>query len=180
MKKIRAKIKFLWFRLLRINAPKLYIRNGMARSHQEYKKKLENAKNISVGDRADLEREYQDDIWQWQEHLSEIEDKELVEKAKKIEVYLDDITLPELDKDDYNAVRYTHYRIGTFGDRFLDPNSKKALLKNYRERIPVYRKERREIIDLRIKIFGLIGTFIVSAIGALTGLLAVYSKCGIR
>jgi molybdopterin converting factor small subunit len=107
-----------------------------------------------VGDR----REYED----W---LAELNSTELVRKAEKMDIYLDDIPPPEpeerADRDEYDtppeATHWVRSQMGT--EEFLCSETRKELHRRMRERAPAYRKERRERIRL-----------IVSVITALTGL----------
>ena len=66
----------------------------------------------------------------------------------------------------------SHWTFGTFGNELLQHESREALIKKVREKLPAYRKERREVLELYTKA----GTVIIGIIGAATGMFAVLSK----
>lgn len=136
----------------------------------------EELKNAPPERRNELVCEFhQCTLREWEEWLTSIEDAELVKKAEKAGVYLDDIPLPEDHDQSIRSVKYTHFHYGEFGEKILDYDVRKTLRQNYRKKLPEYRKERREIIDLFIRGGGVF----IGIIGGLTGLLAVYNKCGL-
>ena len=123
---------------------------------------------LSAQDRHDLRRKLDDDIWEWREWLCEIQDKELVAKALRMDVYLDEIPVPS----PVDGLNKKHFTLGTFGNELLQHESREALVKKTREQLPAYRKERREIVELYMKA----GTVIVGILGAATGFTAVWKK----
>jgi hypothetical protein len=111
-----------------------------------------------------------DELFQWQ---LTFDDKALVNKADKVGVYLDEVICNYVS-DQGNIGRY--YRIGAFGDKLLRDEFREALLKAVREREPAYRKERREQIELYVKIATVIVTTLTGLLGAATGLVALLKK----
>lgn len=148
--------------------PKRYCSRGLARAEQRAREELKAAKGLSAAERHDLRRKLEEDIWEWREWLCEIEDKELVAKALKMDVYLDEIPVPS----PVDGMDKSHYTLGTFGNELLRLESKEALIKKVREKSPAYRKERREILELYSKA----GAVMIGIIGAATGLFAVLNK----
>ncbi len=162
------------FNLIRTFFPKFFTRRGMELDRKKYEQKLKTVK--SNEERINLQSEFiQCTLREWQEWLMSIEDRELVNRAKKAGVYLDDIAYAEYDKDDMRSLRNSHYYLGEFADMLLDPIVKRQLTQAYRKRLPEYRKERIELWGLWMKAGGVL----IGIIGGLTGLFAVYNKCGL-
>lgn len=131
----------------------------MARVRRE-KTALQSAK-MSREERADRLRQLHyemEDLSGWQESL---DDEALLKRAAKIGIYPDEVDFPR-ERDPENDGRY--HRIGDFGHRVLRSEFYGPLRIAMREREPVYRKERREQVDMIVKIIvavtGLIGTLI--------------------
>jgi len=61
-----------------------------------------------------------------------------------------------------------YYRSGDFGHELFRHEFRQALIKAVREREPIYRKERREIIDLWVKRIAAIIGILGAAIGLFT------------
>jgi hypothetical protein len=153
--------------LLRWLFPKTYIRINVANLKRKHRKSLKAAKTSQ--ERQDVEGFFYHEFLEWDEWMSSIEDAELVEKAKKRDISLDDFSLPPYDKDDLYAIKNSHYYYGAFGSRLLDPNTRKAVSKAIRDRAPSYRKERREDKKLVVNVI----VSLASLIGTITGLVAV-------
>jgi hypothetical protein len=150
--------------------PKQYCLRGLKRTEEHHKKLL---KAAAPQEKYDLKSELDSDIWEWLDWLTEIEDAELIAKAAKMDIYLDEIPLPPLEPGED---RPNHYRIGNFGNRLLCKESREALVRKVRERAATYRKERREIVELYIKVAAIIITGITGLLGAATGLVALLKK----
>jgi hypothetical protein len=159
-------------RLFRWWSPKRYCIWKLARLRREHKKKMNAARSLSTLERTNLDAELSSGMWELEEWLTEIEDTELVRKARKMDVYLEDIPIPVIEEDGPWQPHDRHYRIGGFGNELLDPACRDALVKAIRERYPTYRKERREVWELWIK--GV--TIVIGLIGAATGLVAIWKK----
>lgn len=158
-----------WFQsLARRWFPKQYVTVMLARAEQRARDGLKAAKALSATERRNLRDELEQDVWEYREWLCEIEDKELVTKALRMDIYLDELPIPS----PIEGMNKSHYTFGTFGNELLHSKSRQALVKKVREKSPAYRKERREIIEVYIKA----GTVIVGIIGAATGLFAVLRR----
>ncbi len=109
------------------------------------------------------------ELLDYEEWLREIEDKELIKKAEKMDVYIDEIPFPENDPENLYSIENSHYYHGTFGSKMLADDIRKTLIKKIRERTPSYKKERREIWEFWIK-------SIISVLGVLIGFVAILTK----
>ena len=98
-----------------------------------------------------------------------MEDRDLVRKARKMDVYLEDIPTP---RNDQGGPIQAHYETGSFGNQLLFEKCRWALTKAIHERMPSYRKERREVADIWLRGAALI----VGLLGSLTGLIAILKK----
>jgi hypothetical protein len=120
---------------------------------------------LSPLERQNLVAELDFELCEWEEWLTEMEDKELIRRAKKMDVYLDDIPFPKPDETagrNSAYIRPSHYEPGRYGNELLHYDSRAALIKAMRERFPAYRKEQRERLQLWINLVavltGLVGT----------------------
>src|SRR5665213_1902102 len=137
--------------------PKRYIRKMMKRTEDEHRDRLKAAHLLPVLERQNLNAEFANKLSEWTEWLDCIEDKELIREAKRIDVDLDDIPVPEPDQFKEPGL----WQINGFGDEVLYPQVRHAINKAIRERKPVYRKERREAYQFYATlIFGLGGMLI--------------------
>jgi hypothetical protein len=143
--------------IIRALFPKTYIKFGI----QSCKKRFEKV--------PDGREAFNYELLDYEEWLREIEDKELIKKAEKMDIYLDEIPYEEYDPKDPHDIKNSHFYYGTFGSKMLGHNTRKSLIKKVRERVPSYRKERREFF---IELSGIL----IGVIGALSGLVAVLSK----
>jgi hypothetical protein len=148
--------------------PRLYIRMEIARL--ERGDKALRRVTMSPDQRNEQESRLHQELTELYEWELTFKDKDLVKRATKIGIYLDEIEFDNVLSQD-NVGRY--YMIGTFGDEYLRDGFRTSLLKAVREREPIYRKERREQIELALKIIGSITASITGIIGALIGLLAI-------
>ena len=141
---------------------------GLARAEHRAREGMKAAKNLPALKRTKLRGKLEQDIWEYREWLCEIEDKELIAKALKMDIYLDEIPIPS----PVEGLSQSHYVFGTFGNELLHSETREALIRKLREKLPAYRKERREILELYIKS----GTVVIGVIGAATGMFAVLRK----
>jgi hypothetical protein len=152
--------------LIRRWFPRRYCIRGLRRAEDAHKRQLKAA--VSADERYKLKRQLENDVWEWTDWLREIDDKRLIAKAAKRDIDLDDIPLPQQQPDE----RPSHYELGTFGNRYLADETRKAIKAKMREKAPAYRKERREFLDLIIKAL----PFVTGLIGTAIGLVAAIKK----
>jgi hypothetical protein len=155
--------------------PEYYVRMNIAKCKRENKAELKKAGKLSAQEKYDMESYQHHSMVEWYDWLATIEEAELVKRANKMGVYLDDIECPKYEKGDYRSIPNSHYYWGDFGDKLMHYDSFKALRKLVRQKEPIYRKERREEKEFWLKSFGVL----IGVIGASTGFLAVYQKCGL-
>ena len=110
------------------------------------------------------------DRYEYYEWQREIDDKALLKRAAKIGVYPDEIIF-QLTEDMRNMGRYHYNR--TFGNELLRDEFRQPFVKAIREREPLYRKEKREQIELIVKVIAALTAAITGIIGALIGLYAI-------
>lgn len=151
--------------LMRRWFPRRYCVRGRRRTEREHKRLL-SSKGLSADERYELRQRFEPDLWEWDDWLTAIDDERLVAKAAKMDIDLEDVPLPP----DAEGERPGHYVSSNFGNRYLKPETRKALRAKMRERAPVYRKERREFWDLFIKAIPLITGLIGTAIGLVAAL----------
>jgi len=151
-------LKRKWF-------PKRYARQGLQRAERAHGQQLRAA---PVNKRDELRHRLAEELWEWIEWVKEIEDTELVSKAAKMEIFLGEMPAPFSESEE----RRSHYELGTFGNRYLCHESRVALQAKVRERAPAFRKERREVIELHIKIL----TSLTGLGGVAIGLIALLKK----
>lgn len=154
-----AKFKRKW-------VPKTYAKQGLQRAEREHGQQL---KAAPPEKRGELKNRLTWELWEWIDWVQEIEDAELIAKAAKMDVYLDGIPAPFSESEE----RHSHHELGTFGNRYLHHETRVALQTKMRERAPAYRKERREVIELYIKIATVILTGATGLLGTATGLVAL-------
>jgi hypothetical protein len=99
-----------------------------------------------------------------------LDDEALERKAARIGVYLDEIEFSYEDDPEVNDGPY-HY-VGRYGNRVLLDEFRNPLVQAIRAREPIYAKERREQIDLTVKLLTATSGFI----GTVIGLVAVLRK----
>ena len=132
----------------------------MQRTEEENNDRLKGAQSLPPLERQNLRAELNHDFWEWIEWLNSIEDRELVKKAKTIDVDLDEIPLPEPDQFQQPSL----WKFSEFGFEVLYDECRHAIKKAVRERMPAYRREQREGFDMYIKgstlLIGLIGMVI--------------------
>jgi hypothetical protein len=149
---------------------KTYVAQGLRRAEKAYRKGLRDA---PPGKRSELRAELSQDIDEWREWKTEVEDAELVSKAARMGIYLDEIPLPSSETD---GQLYSHYEKGSWGNVYLNHEIRIALRTKVREYRPTFRKERREAIELCIRVAALIITGVTGLLGSATGLIALLKK----
>jgi len=141
-------------------------------TRREINAKLREAQGLSRVEQRNLRDELNLDVFEWEAWLQEMEDQDTVKTANKMGIHLDDIPSAKSEDDRDEDDRYRHYEIASWNNRVLRPESRRALLAKMRERAPLYRKERREIVEVYIKA----AAAVVGVIGAMTGFVAVLMK----
>lgn len=131
----------LYAKFMRTWLPEWYAKQGLRRVQKQIR-----AAPLDKG--ANLKHQQQWEAWEWIDWIRELEDAKLVAKAAKMDIHLDDIPPPYSEAEE----RHSHYEIGNFGNRLLHHETRSALRAKTQERGPAYRKERRETIELYIKI----------------------------
>jgi len=166
-------------RFLRRYFTKRYIRGKLSNLKEAHVARLK-AVGISAAERDTLAEDFRWDQREYQEWLNEIESEELISKAKKMDVYLAAIPVPddpdEAQLDTGERKSQSHFEHGAFGSRYLRVESHNLLLAATRERMPTYRKERREVLELWLKVILMALTAITGVVGAITGLVALSKK----
>jgi len=92
-----------------------------------------------------------------------------------MDIYLEDIPLPKPVVDDREDPAYrapSHFELGPYGNERLHCDSRAALAKAMRERLPAYRKERREVLQLWINFIAVL----TGLVGAATALVVAWRK----
>lgn len=156
-----AKFIRTWF-------PKTYAKQGLKKAEEAY-----GQLKAAPSDKGEnIKSQILWELWEWEQWIQEIEDSELVKKAARMDVYLDEIPAPYSESQE----RHSHYEISKFGNRYLNHDTRVSLQTKMRERSPAFRKERREVIELRIKVATAILTGMTGLLGAATGLIAFLTK----
>jgi hypothetical protein len=126
----------------------------------------------SPDERSELEAALDQEIKSWRLTRQSIDDDDLVAKAARMDLTLDDITAPARS----NHLETGHWNFDDPRAVVLYADSRRALEKAVRERAPIYRKERREIRELYLKIFLQVMTAITGLGGTIIGLISVWKK----
>jgi len=154
--------------LMRSLFPRQYCIWGRRRTEKVNRRKMEATGHLSVEARRELKHGLECDLWEWDDWLRQIDDERLVAKAARMDLDLDDIPLPPQEPNE----RPSHYMMGSFGNRLLADETRKALKAKMREKAPAYRKERREMWELILKAV----PFVTGLIGTAIGLVATIKK----
>lgn len=101
---------------------------------------------------------------EYHDWLQSITDSELIAKANKIGIYIDDFPAPDMGDECTSDKPY--YTIGAYGDELLHHETRRQLISKVRQRMPEFHKERRDIWSFRVN-------SAVGVIGAVTALLAI-------
>jgi len=142
----------------------------MSRAQIEHREKLKEAK--SRNDRREIDAFYEGDMRELALWLANIEDKELLQTAVRMDLSLDDFPIPDCPPDEVPG----HWYTDDFGGDALHHETRRALQKAVRERAPAYRKERREIHELYLKVFLQIVTALTGIGGTIIGIIAILKK----
>lgn len=161
-----------FLKLWRYLHPRSYVRMQIARIERRLRNTRPNfgASLVTIDEQRKNTEQLKSDRHEFYEWQLEIYDKALFKRAAKIGVYPDEITFPDT-KDGRNIGRY-HFS-GTFGNELLRHEFREPFVRAIREREPLYRKERREQIELVVKIIAALTAAITGIIGALIGLIAI-------
>lgn len=127
--------------------PKRHIKKMIRTIEGEQREKRKAASSLPLIDRQNLNAGLHYEIQEWVEMLESLQDKDLFAKAKLFDVDILSIQNPEPDE----FQRPGHWKIGTFGNEVLYPESRRALELAIRERKPLYYKERADKWDVVIK-----------------------------
>jgi len=157
---------------LRRWSPKRYCLRMLKRTERENRVRLKAAQSLPKLEYRNLRSELNSNLWEWIEWLHSIEDQELVLRAKKMDILLTDFITPEPDQ--FQDPDY--FKIGEFGGKVLYAEMRDAITRAIRERMPLYRKERREIYEFYLKVVLGVGTIITGIGGTLIGILASIRK----
>lgn len=167
----------LLYKVWRSWFPKSYIKRGLARSKREWKKKLEAAEPLTALERHNLDEARYHDLYEWDCWLTEIEDADLVRRARRMDVHLEDIPIPDIEPDTEQwQPPDHHWKYTSYQNIILRRECRSALRKGMRERAPNYRRERREVWELWIKAGTLAVTILTGLIGALIGLVSLLKR----
>ena len=158
-------------RALRRWFPKRYVRKLMRRAEIDHEDQLSAVK--SRADRQELEASHNFEMRHLSEWLTSIEDKELIKKATRLDLSLDDIPMLEEGRDGEGP---GHWDTGDTRTRFLYSDTRRALQKAIRERAPAYRKERREKQEFYLKPVLGVGGVMTGIGGTIIGIISVPKK----
>jgi hypothetical protein len=151
--------------------PKRYFRKTMRRAEIDHIDQLTAVK--SSADREELEAYHNFYMRHWGDLLTSIEDKELIKKATRMDLSLDDIPMSEEGRADE---RPGHWDTLDTGTRVLHDDTRRALQKAIRERAPAYRKEKREMQEFYLKVFLGVTTAVTGLGGTIIGIIAFLKK----
>src|SRR5271166_5084034 len=115
-------------RALRRWFPKRYIRKRMRWTEIEHREKLRAAE--SRNDRRSLEASHNFDMLDLEDWLTRIEDHQLITKAGRMDLSLDDIPEPQGGPDDTPG----HWHTGDTGSRILFENCSRSWGRTHRNR----------------------------------------------
>lgn len=155
------------------------VRNGVGQGVVicDWEKRIHAAQSLTPVERGNLFAERDHALYEWESWLAEIEDAKLVRRASRMDIYLDDIPVPADEEDRASwEPQDRHYRFSDFANLILVPECRSALKKAMRERAPAYRKERREVWELWIKIGTLAVAALTGLIGTAIGLVSLLKK----
>jgi hypothetical protein len=160
---------------LRKWSPKRYCNKKIRELDNQHKEQLRAAGSLSRIEKQNLQAELNSETWVWIDWMREMEDQELVTKALKMDIYLDQMPPAPPTDSMYDDSSGYYTDTGT-GCRLLRDEIRVSLRTKVWERTPAYRKERREIIELYVKMGTLAVTTIIGLLGAITGLVALLKK----
>lgn len=161
----------IYNKFLRIFFLKDYIQNCITKEKLLHEKKLK-SKALTTQERHDLEQNFRISIQEWEEYRDCINDAEMVKKAKKMDIELEDFEYPDFHENNSHAIRHSHYYYSEFWYKILFNKTRQELRKEMKERLPSYRKERKEAWDIWIKFAFLL----IALIGSATGLISTINQ----
>jgi hypothetical protein len=155
-------------KISRYLSPSIHIRIKKSQIRRELQRKT--LVSMPIVERRAVQERLINDLYEYDMWQLEIDDQAIVVHAKKIGIDLDEVEFTAID-DDRNYGRY--YCVGPFGHQHLRDEFRKPLKRMLREHEPIYRKERRENVELCFKLITVLTTAATGVIGALIGLLAM-------
>jgi hypothetical protein len=171
VKDFEADVMKLYDAVLRRWFVKRYIAMMMERVSRDGDRRIKLAKTSR--ERTELHQLVGEDIREYESWLQSIDDGELVKRAAKMDIWLDDIPLPDENLPD---VIPGHWDVNDFGQRVLFPDFRLQLKELIRAKGPAYRKERRETYEFYFKIFGGVATAVAGLGGIVIGIISVIRK----
>ncbi|CCG41127.1 hypothetical protein [Magnetospirillum molischianum] len=164
---LKKAIDIFELKLLRPYFTKRYIHRKIKQTEIDGREAFKASSHLPADEKDDLLRRNDDDIREYREWLTSIEDKELWKKALKVDVDIEGIPIPE--PDDYQ--RAGHWRCGTFGSDILHHEVRRALKGKIRERMPSYLKEREDMMNMYVNKPITIATGLLGVVSAIIALL---------
>jgi hypothetical protein len=152
----------IYDKFLRLMSPKAYIRRAIRRATEDHHKRMRLP--MSSLERANANARHSFEMQEWYDWLRSIEDDEIVRTAQRMDIALDDFPKRYTQDDD----EPDYCCCDSLGNRYLKPETRSAIQKAMRERASAYRKERRETVDLYVRLI----VAITGLAGALIGILA--------
>jgi len=128
-----------------------------------------NRSATSGAEKRGIEDEYKFEMNRWADWHTSIRDQALIKKAARMDISLDDLPLIERGEDETPG-HWDGYHDTLYYD------SRLSLQKAIRERAPLYRKERREIAELYLKIVLGVGSMITGIGGTIIGIIALLKR----
>lgn len=151
--------------IIRRVSPAFYIKVNISRIDRQIRKlKAKDCAHTSSIESRDARDRLMEDRHEFEEWQREIDDKLLAKRAGKIGIYLDEIEFTSVE-DERNYGLY--YYSGMFGNELFRNEFRKPLLKAVREREPIYRKEKREQVEIYIKLIAALTGILGTAIGVI-------------
>jgi hypothetical protein len=153
--------------------PRVYIRRSIARIERKFRERRLEAIKLPQVERWNLEAEFRHELDEWLQWQRCIEDRVLINRAKKMDILLDDIPTPDVQ---FDLKDEGHYRLNDYGQDILRYEVRDALINKVRERKHSYDKEQREKNEFYVKITTGIISALTGLIGATIGLFTVLNK----
>jgi hypothetical protein len=152
---------------------KKYIRKMTKRTEADHRKRIREAQSsLTPTEIFNLKNELNFDLFELIEWEQNVEDRELIATANKLDIDLREIPRPEPEEFQEPGL----WKVGSHGSEILYDESRREIKKAVRELMPEYRKERRDAVEFYIKIITLIVTVMTGLVGAATGLVALLKK----
>jgi len=152
---------------------KQHIRKMIKRTEADHRKRIREAQSsLTSTEIWNLRAELNLDLFDLLEWEQNVEDRELITTANKLDIDLGEIPRPEPEEYQEPGL----WKVGSHGNEILYDESRREIKKAVRELMPEYRKERRDAVEFYIKIITLIMTVMTGFVGAATGLVALLKK----